>query len=465
MAAKTSNQVPNKGLVNLPTMQSGVQSFLANNPQFGKSDIFTRMGMISPIPSNRPSAPTPGMTSYVDDTKPTTSQTLGQKQAPVTPTSQKTNYQTGQTQSPKIDSQNQNVPPTGTPGVFQTALNQSLGIGLTGQGAVAPATSYLQGQATGQTPAAQDINALRGFTQSPTPEVQAAQQAYNQFAQSSPYMQAAQYNPNVAADIASGRSALLGQTFSQELAARQQAINNAIAQEQQQIGAAGTAGTQALTGQAQQIGAAGTAGQLGLGAQGQQITATGNVLGAAAPVSQFGVLTSPVTGQPISPGTTPGSAAFQGGQVGAQQQAGATYQNYVTAQQQGQALGSQLNNVISQYGINPSDINAVNKLVQAWAANTSNPQYQTFNNLINDLANRYAQVLTPAGGNVTDMVRSIVSGFINASASGQSINQVLNALDNQATAVINATKTASTGQQTGGAPVQGGTQNDPLGIL
>lgn len=117
-------------------------------------------------------------------------------------------------------------------------------------------------------------------------------------------------------------------------------------------------------------------------------------------------------------------------------------QQYQSAAQQAQNLGLQLQQVVTQAGINPNDINALNTFIQKIAKNTSDPNYPTFQNLISDLANTYAQVLTPAGGAVTDKVRDISSSLLNSTQSGQSILQVMKNLDAQVQAKIAGTQTA-----------------------
>lgn len=139
----------------------------------------------------------------------------------------------------------------------------------------------------------------------------------------------------------------------------------------------------------------------------------------------------------------PGFNVNQSTATGASQQAQTgQQQQYQSASQQAKNLGSQLTQLITSAGINPNDLNRLNSFVQSVAANTSDPNYQTFHNLVNDLANRYAQILTPAGGSVTDKTRDIASSLLDSSQSGQSILQVMNNLDAQAQAVISGTTTA-----------------------
>lgn len=127
--------------------------------------------------------------------------------------------------------------------------------------------------------------------------------------------------------------------------------------------------------------------------------------------------------------------------------------NYTSAAQQGQALASQASDLITQFGLNPSELNAANGAIQKIAENTSNPQYQILSNYLNDIAARYSQVLTPPGGAATDTTRAIAAGMLNATASGTSLQAVLAALDQQAQAVIanvSTTGGATTGT-TGGS--------------
>lgn len=125
--------------------------------------------------------------------------------------------------------------------------------------------------------------------------------------------------------------------------------------------------------------------------------------------------------------------ATAGGIQSSQQQQIASYKS---AQQQGQNLASQVTDLISHFGLNPSDVNAVNAGIQKIAQNTSSPQYQILSNYLNDVASRYSQVLTPPGGTATDTTRAIATSMLNATASGTSIQQVLQSLDQQASAVI-----------------------------
>lgn len=202
--------------------------------------------------------------------------------------------------------------------------------------------------------------------------------------------------------------------------------------------------------------------------QGLLQQALSQAAGYSQPTSQFGVLTNPITGQPIN-GQSATQAAIQGGtiqglQSGASTAAstGGTIQSqqqtqvagYQSALQQGQNLQRQLSNLITTFNLNPNDLNAANVGLQKIAQNTSDPHYQQLLNYINDVANTYAQVLTPPGGSATDTTRGIASSMLNATASGASILDTMKSLDNAAQAKIAGVPTTDSGS-TGGSSFSG----------
>lgn len=117
--------------------------------------------------------------------------------------------------------------------------------------------------------------------------------------------------------------------------------------------------------------------------------------------------------------------------------------DYQSAQQQGQNLISQANNLISTFGLNPSQLNAANSAIQKIAQNTSSPQYQELSNYLSDIASRYAQILTPPGGSATDSTRAIAASMLNSTAQGTSLQAVMSSLDQQANAVIAGVRTTT----------------------
>jgi hypothetical protein len=151
----------------------------------------------------------------------------------------------------------------------------------------------------------------------------------------------------------------------------------------------------------------------------------------------------------INPSYNPIVSSTQGNITSSQVTQQATYQS---ALQQGQALQSQLTDLIRTFGLNPSDINAANTGLQKIAQNTSSPQYKILQNYVNDVANTYAQILTPPGGSATDTTRSIAASMIDATASGQSMITTMQSLDQAAQAkianVVTPTSSASSGGST-----------------
>lgn len=242
-----------------------------------------------------------------------------------------------------------------------------------------------------------------------------------------------------------------------------------------------------LTGQQQAAGAAQAGANAALTGQGQAISGLGTAAGLAAPsnVGAGTVVFDPQTGEPIIGGPTqvpygtqyvnpatgqsvlPNSGQYGTGPAAAAnvasiQEQTAQVNNLAANRQSATQLEGQLSAFLQNNNINPSDFNAVNRFLQGIGAQTSSPEYQTYSNLINDLASVYANILTPAGGNATDMTRTIAQSLLNASASGQSIIQVMQNLDAQAAAKIGGIQqniqNLNTGQNvnTPAAPISNG---------
>lgn len=124
-----------------------------------------------------------------------------------------------------------------------------------------------------------------------------------------------------------------------------------------------------------------------------------------------------------------------------------TVAGYTSALQQGQNLQSQLTDLISTFGLNPGDVNAVNVGLQKIAANVSDPRYKILQNYVNDIANTYAQILTPPGGSATDTTRGIAASMLDATAKGTSIVAVMHSLDEAAKAKIAGVPTTQSSTQ------------------
>ena len=123
--------------------------------------------------------------------------------------------------------------------------------------------------------------------------------------------------------------------------------------------------------------------------------------------------------------------------------------------------------VMQQGNINPSQLNIVNGLVQGVGANTSNPYYQQFSNYVNDFANKYATIITPAGQDPTNARLEISQSLINASASASSLKSTMDNLNQQAGINLKAIndKIGQLGGNTGGVnnPTNTSTQTQSTG--
>lgn len=236
-----------------------------------------------------------------------------------------------------------------------------------------------------------------------------------------------------------GEQGLLNNQYSSKLGAAQTAVSNALANNAQTQTAYNEAGGLANT-------AAGNA----TSQQGTQQSGQAAAAGLAQPqtASPYGVY-QPATDSYSQYGGTNGSGAAGAGGVQTQVQQGASVQQMTGQQAQAQALAQNLNSIITSAGINPASpgnagpmtayVNGANQWLQN---NTGDPQYQNFANLISEISSRYASILNQSGGTPTD--QSMLSHtIINSLASGQSIQQVLQSLDKNATDSINALKGAS----------------------
>lgn len=117
-------------------------------------------------------------------------------------------------------------------------------------------------------------------------------------------------------------------------------------------------------------------------------------------------------------------------------------QSWTSALQQGQNLKAQFTDLIGKFGLNPADLNAANVGLQKIASNVSDPNYQNFHNYVADIANTYAQILTPSGGSQTNQTRDIANSLLNSTMSGQGLLNVMQTLDEQAKAKIAGVSTS-----------------------
>lgn len=196
---------------------------------------------------------------------------------------------------------------------------------------------------------------------------------------------------------------------------RGQVLQNQYTQQQAALGAG-------FQGASNLVGAANT----------QQQTQQAGLLGAAGltyPTSQFGVLTNPQTGQPISGGVggnTPGQAAYYGGQIAGQQQAGANSVATAQAIAKAQPIASNLDTLISQNDINPTDVTWANGLLNFLRTNVgSDPKVVEFGGQVNDLAQTLAPALGVPGGATTDFKTQLGQSIVNGLQNGQSVSQAI----------------------------------------
>lgn len=97
---------------------------------------------------------------------------------------------------------------------------------------------------------------------------------------------------------------------------------------------------------------------------------------------------------------------------------------------------NQLNPFLQSNNVNPSDLNAVNALIQTVARNTSSPQYKELSNLMTDIAQSYSPVFVAQGQDPSVWVSQTTQGLLDATASGQTISQIISSLDSQAQSKI-----------------------------
>lgn len=188
----------------------------------------------------------------------------------------------------------------------------------------------------------------------------------------------------------------------------------------------------ALQSVAQTYGLTDPASQLALQTAVQQTLASNGDVNAAGVPANMQNAVKAVLSQ-MNSGYSPLGSTIASGVTTQQQQQIA---QYTSSLQQGQNLQSQLSDLIGTFGLNPSNVNAANSGLQTIASNTSNPYYKQLQNYVNDVANTYAQILTPPGGSSTDTTRSIATSMLDATASGTSIQSTLASLDNAAKAKI-----------------------------
>lgn len=281
-----SAAVKNTNSVSTPSSTSGLGMA---NADFVQPTAPKTMGAPAKTPASNVALPT--NTIPANQTAPVKPSTQITQPQSVTPTSSVQPSSTGSAPTTNTNSTTQPQSPANT-GLFGQAVGTQFGIAQNGN-PQSPSQGTLQGIAnTGSQDATQAYGGLYGIATNGSPQFQQAsnnvkglQLTQNEIAS----------NPNLAAEVASGR----GQALTGEINAAQTSVQNALAQQAQQITAGNDAGSLANTNTANQISAANDAGNLGLTNQSQQITAANNTGTLTAPqLGQYGQgYYNPLTGQ------------------------------------------------------------------------------------------------------------------------------------------------------------------------
>ncbi len=307
------------------------------------------------------------------------------------------------------------TPPPASTGLGTGGGPAGPGMMYNGQGQQVPVSSMTNPYTnTGAPPYTQTVGALASTASQPSPAFTQAQQTADQALkdlQTSRTNEANALSLNaqnpIPLEFQQGRGQILQNQYLQQQNAYANTYQGATAQEQ------------AATGQ-----------------QGTQQTGLNEAANLTAPqqVNPTNVPFSPTTGQYGNPAATAyGSNGLQGvGNIGAQMQIGSDVATQNAVLGSAQSTGGNLQNLITQNNINPSAFTPINGLLQVGAQYTSNPAYQEFAGQVNDFVSKIAPLLGGPGGATTDMKTQMATQILNASASGQSINQVISYFLNQA---------------------------------
>lgn len=244
--------------------------------------------------------------------------------------------------------------------------------------------------------------------------------------------------------VASGNAAITAQTT----AAQQQALATG-----EEAALQGTG--QQLTAQQQAASGLNQAG--GLAYQGQGLAQQGLQQAGSLAQPQLSGIGTQQFYNPLNPGQSSGTP-FTGGQVQGDVALGQQYAQNVSANNQAQAIKSNIQTYLAQNPtLNPSQFSDVNTALQFLNGKVSNPQYQTLSNYLQEYINTLAPILG-VGGDTTNLKTQIANGFVNAAASGQSVSQVLDGIEQLAQAKLNAQQggSGSTGGTTGAPGTSGG---------
>jgi hypothetical protein len=171
--------------------------------------------------------------------------------------------------------------------------------------------------------------------------------------------------------------------------------------------------------------------------RGQNIDAYNAMLTANMPHFNGYVGINQMTGQPIDgSGGGSGGAAFSGGATDARATAGNTYQTNAQTLSGVSQMAQSLPGLIQQSGANPTDVNVLNSVINAYNSNTSG-QYPQVQSAFNNIIAQYAKVLGP------QKINSLLS-----SAKGQTMQSFVQMLDGQAQNVQSGLQSGGNNQGT-----------------
>lgn len=260
---------------------------------------------------------------------------------------------------------------------------------------------------------------LQGLATQPSVAVQQAQDQLKQFQTQYAQQRGLIGLEPIPLQFQQGRQQVIANQYAQELPAYQTAVQNALLGQGQQITAGTSAAGAANTQQANLQSGLNQAGQL------------------AAPIqAPYGAqVLSPATGQSIqgaSPFGTGPTAAANVASVVEQQK---IVNDWSATRNSAANIGNQLTQFLSANNVNPAEFNKVNQFLQFIAGNTSSPQYKQFYNLVTDLANTYAPILSTTG-DASNYKTQLAQSLLDGTANGQTFPQILSSLDSQAQAKI-----------------------------
>lgn len=270
-------------------------------------------------------------------------------------------------------------------------------------------TSNLASQQQGNTVTDNASNGLLGIAASPSSAVTAAQDQYNKLAHESPILQAeVSGDPNVAAEVSSGRAQVLGNQLSGQLQGAAQNVQNALGAQGQQI----TAGTNAAN--------------TGLGAQSNQITAQSNAGNLTQPQANAAFFGSPVSGNTVGSGVGGSDLVNNAVQQAIQMANSGTDVLSITSQLQSQ-YGAPAVQAFQQAMLNKGQ-GSYNPTTSSAAAQQNAAQGQTYQQKATDLNTTLTQMK-----NVTAPVLSLINGAGLNQQNNPFFNQSINAYKSQLT--------------------------------